>query len=987
MTQTPVAQTRLGSMVEQSIVAYIAPLVEGRRVAVVGPSSVAVAARVRALGAQSVVALGGEGEGVAVRPLSAGAIEGLRSRIDCVIVPDASAVGLRRALDESRRALGRDGLLVLGATAREGGPSFHRLRETLEERFGVVKMCGGGAFSGFALASLDDGADEVSLDTRMMPEVPESPSFFVAVASDSDFALDPFAIVQVPAVEVPVVAPTSIPADLARIEALEAALAQEKSEASAQRERAAGATAALEALQLREREGRQSLDRVAAELESARVELSSARVEAYRGRQRLAELERSVGGFEARAQELRAACEQAERDRDVGRREVARLRQEGHDREQTIERDVSRLERALGERGRECESLRRQVQERDGAVRELLFELDRARGDGESSELLALRARDAELASLHAAVGAEAARLASQNDVLRERVAALESVCESRDAELKQLGFQLEQARSQHGARARALEDARAREQHAADLAAERARCEERLTQLRAEHEVALSSLRAQGDAASALFGAEQAARAARARHEADEEAARLRAEAEAERRRAVDAEVALRRTLDRMTELEAAESEARARAASAETRLAEARQTAQSADASASALAAGRSAGDEHVGLLSAARAEIASLSASLQDEGERFRGLTAELERSRSEAVDLGRKLDFSIRAEQDLQAQLDEARAELSRQLALAASLDDRAEALRLELTGARRGASHRVRELELEVEQLVRALEVSNVHSAEEVDVGARARREAESLRAERDGLAMRLTDAEAALVALRAPAARGTDAEGAGAPGLAEVSVAGRDTAAGSERADQLLVTLADTAGRLASTEEQLASVRAELDAERARGEALRLAGSASGTLKGSSDELEALRRDSAEREQLARSLVAQLEDRDLRLRALERRLADEVDRARRTESEIWELELRARDQRLIELQRELDRVGGSRGGDGELSDLRATVASLQADHARSSASLDQVRSSLSSILIEGRGASVAHELVALLRQIERTDPR
>jgi hypothetical protein len=985
MTHTPVAQTRAGSLAEQSIAAYIAPLVEGRRVAVVGPSSVPVASLVRALGAQSVVALGGSGEGVAQRPLNAGAIEAFRSRIDCVIVPEASAVGLRRVLDESRRALGRDGILVVGASAREGGLEFHRLRDTLEERFGVVKMYGGGAFAGFALAALDDAAGEVALDTRLMPEAPESPSFFVGVASDGEFALDPYAIVQVPAGPERVAPVGPSEADLARIEGLERALSQATAELGAQRERATTAATALDAAQLREQQGRQALDRLAAELEAARGDLASARVEAYRGRQRLADLERAVSSTEARTQELRSACEQAERDRDHARRDVARLRKEGQERELAIEADVSSLERALGERGRECDSLRRQVQDRDAAVRELLFELDRARAEGDSPELLGLRARNAELASLHAAVGAEAGRLALQNDVLRERASSLESMCEFRDAELKQLGFQLEQARANASSRSIALEAARLRAEHETELAAERARGEERLAAAKAESETLVAGLRAQIETASALHNAEQAARAARARDEADEEAARLRAEAESQRRRAVDAEVALRSTLARMTELESSESEARARAASAETRLSEARHGVLGSEAGAEAL---RQANEEHAALLRAAKAEGAGLRAALQSERERFHEVTSQLERARAEALDLGRQLDDSLRSEEDLQAQLEHARSELSRQLALAASLDDQSEALRLELSGARRGALHRTRELEAEIEQLVRALEVSNVHSATELDALSRLRRDTEAHRAERDGLSMRLADAELALSALQT-VSRAEDGARASVEVEGDEDPSQDAAMGGSERADQLLATLADTAARLASTEERFAALQADFDAARALSEqreaAARSPAAATRETDPSSEVLEALRRESAEREQLARSLVAQIEDRDLRLRALERRLADEVDRARRTESEIWELELRARDQRLIELQRELDRATGADAG--ELSELRASVSALKVEQGRSLESLEKVRAGLSSILIEGRGASVAHELIALLRQLESRGDR
>lgn len=973
MTQTAPASPRPARFAEHSLVAYIAPLVEGRRVAVVGPTSVEIARRARALGAQSVVAIGGQGEGVAVRPLNGGAIEAFRSRVDCVIVPDAGAVPLARVLDEARRALGRDGLVVVAAPVApaQGRPiEFHALRSAVEDRFGVVKMVGCGTFAGYSLASFDaeDGADEVTLETRLMPDESASPELYIALASDARFAVDPLAIVQVPALNESAPAQDDAATSEAaeKLEDTEKALATAIEEHEIASERAASAAAAVDA---------------------AKSELNTVRNDLRRSSQRIAELERALDEGESSERELRAVIESAERDRDVARKELQRLRGEGKDRDRATADDIARFERALSERGKECEALREQLEDRDSAVRELLFQLDCSRGSESAQRITTLESRNAELASIHAAIAAEAARVAQQNDILRDRVARFESVLEARDAEARQLEFQLQQARATQHAQPtpKPSDDERANAKHAEQLARLKAEYEAKLASTRAELDAVARRVRAEADAENALAQVEHAARTARAREEADEEAARLRSEAETQRRRASDAELALKNTMERLAAIEASESDARARAASAETRLEEAQRLAvgqQSANAVVTQL-------DEE---LRATKARALSLESALSEERERHGALGKN-------TADLRAQLDDSLRAEDDLQEQLANVRAELSRQLALSSSIEDRVAQLELELEGTKKGYTRRVRELEREVEQLVRALEVATSSAGEEADAVSGVLRELDASRAERNGIAMRLADAEAAL------AAQNTAKTASEPPPAQPLIDSDRAPAPSDNRAEQLLATLAETAARLASTEESLSEITAQLNAAHARSVALEdelrvaqqraetaaaAAASAAATaavtpapIAAPSPDTEALRREASERELLVRSLVAQLEDRDLRLRALERRLVEEVERARRTESEIWELELRARDQRIAAMQRELERSPSesSKPVNNDAA-LRAELTAKGDEVDKANRSIERVRSTLSAILVDGRGAGVSHELVALLRELD-----
>jgi chromosome segregation ATPase len=973
MTQTVTASPRPNNFAEHSLVAYIAPLVEGRRVAVVGPSSVDVARRARELGAQSVVAFGGQGEGVTNRPLAAGAIEAFRSRIDCVIVPDADAVPFGRVLDEARRALGRDGIIVVATSAapKNNGRSvdFHGLRGALEERFGFVKMVGCGSFAGFALASFDDQVDDVTLDTRLMPDEASAPELFIAVAADARFSIDPMAIVQVPHVAAAAPAPAA-PAgpDPVTVEALQRLDSTERALADALNERKTAADRAASA---------------ASAAEVARGELANARAELRRNVQRVSELERALDEGEGSERELRAALEQAERDRDAARKDLQRARTESKDRDKIVGDDVARFERALLQRGHECDALRAQLADRDSAVRELLYQLDAARGAEGAQRIATLEARNAELGVVHAALGAEAARVAQQNDILRDRIVKLEAVVEARDAEARQLEFQLVQARSAPTTApiVRVEADDRSAAKHAEAIAQLRAEYESKLASVRAELESTTRRVRAEGEAEHALAQVEQAARAARAREEADEEAARLRSDAETQRRRATDAELALKNTLERLAAVEASESDARARAASAETRLAEATRSLSAPAASAALLAP---LNEE----LIATKARAASLESALDEERERHAALAKTTSELRSQHED-------SLRAEDDLQEQLGNARAELSRQLALFSSIDERVSQLELELEGSRKGYTRRVRELEREVEQLVRALEVATSSAGEEAEAVGGVMRELDSARAERNGMALRLADAEAALAAK--PASKTASDE----PRKATLLDSDRPEAPSDNRAEQLLATLAETAARLASTEESLADLTAQLNATHARAtsleDELRVARDRADALASRpapvaapaptpSVDVDALKREGTERELLVRSLVAQLEDRDLRLRALERRLVEEVERARRTESEIWELELRARDQRIAAMQREIERAPSEAprpaANDGA---LRAELSAKVTEAEQAQRSIERVRTTLSAILVDGRGAGVSHELVALLRELDEPD--
>ena len=875
----PVPQRALYS--DHSMVAFLGSLVQGRRVGIVGPSSGDVAKRARALGASTVIAFGGTGDGVAVRPLNKGAIDAFQGRLDVLVVLDAASVPLEQVLDEARKTLGSDGVIVVGsrppgarapleATRAGSGPDYHALERSLAERFANVAMVGRGSFVGYLYARVEnDGDPAVTLDTRLVPDDAVSAEAFIAVASDRPIEIDPLALIEIPSAEViqsaPAVDTSAHEAELAKREAkikdlektgadrwvqvqkLENELKSLDEEARKARERAVRL-----AKELDDEQRRRQRTEIEGQMQRRASEMPTASVEELRAaRERTAQLETELAGAKQATVAAERRIADLDRELDEAQQNEGELRKQIDAEEQKRAKapthaaaddhgaEYTRLENELRARAQQVTVLEQRVSAGDAAVRELSFSLESLQARDLGAELQTARERIAELGALNAGLAGETHAIIEQNDVLVERVAQLE-------AEL-----------STKSSIAVSVEDAAAQREQADRLA---------MAELR---------LREQTDAVRA----------------AEERAA-----------------VAERRSEEGFTALQRA----------------------------------------------------------SQQHDAESARAA--------------------------DLLRQLTDTRNELSTQYAMVVSMEDRLQQVSLELEGARAGYTRRVRELEREIEQLLQALEVVGAHSSDEDEKVDTLIRELDVMRAERTGVQLRLRDAEASIAArANMPSQTHSAVQSVFAESAADAM---RD----EMRNEQLLADLAETAARLASTEETLNETReAAVNAE-SRAEDLRMALEqaraevraigAAGTIRPGEDD-EVVRREAAERELLVRSLVAQLEDRDLRLRAIERRLIEEVERARRTESENWEVELRARDQRIASLSRDLERsrnegqggahVGGSERDTGA---LRQMVEGRDRELMALRTSIETVRAGLSNILVDGRGAVIAHDLVNILRQIE-----
>jgi hypothetical protein len=202
---------------------YAEPLAAGRRVLVIGDASADLGGRLIELGARAVhvydpvaqrVERAPHTRGVTVQPLREAEFEVRDGAFDLAIVPD---VGTLRdpagVLARLRRIVGPDGAVLVSSKNPEAAiyddiePTtlprrpldYSELYDLVSMQFTTVRMIGQVPFHGFAIAELgeSDGDPEVTVDTQLISES-EPPEYFLALASQKDARLEPYAIVQVP---------------------------------------------------------------------------------------------------------------------------------------------------------------------------------------------------------------------------------------------------------------------------------------------------------------------------------------------------------------------------------------------------------------------------------------------------------------------------------------------------------------------------------------------------------------------------------------------------------------------------------------------------------------------------------------------------------------------------------------------------------------------------------------------------------------------
>ncbi|MEZ4407394.1 MAG: hypothetical protein R3A52_13100 [Polyangiales bacterium] len=798
-------------LADLALVTYLAPLVSGRRVAVVGATSGDVARRARLLGAQTVVCFGGTGEDLAVRALTPGSIAAFHGRLDVVIVPDASAVpSLVAVLDEARRALGSEGVVAVGSdpdagprpleSSKRGGPDYGALVAMCAERFAEVRVVGRGPFVGYQLATLDEAAEVVTLDTRLVDGDPPRPEGFVAVASDSPVALDPLAVVQVSEGILDALREGAAGEVEAKLKEKEQKL-KEVEQASAERwVKLQRLEHGLKEVEEEHRKAREKVVRLSKDLEDERklrqrIELDQRMVRAA------PELPKAPDPELARLREALAA---AEKDRDAAR--AALTAEQG-----ARKGEVESLRAELGEARRmhgaadalstvardDSEKLRAALASAEDRVGDLERELD----ETQQNEA-ALLAELEELKQRHRHRKPARPELERADDA--EQVKALEAQVEAERAQRAELEAEYQRLESELHRVSSALRRAAAEKGAAVEAVRELARSVNRPapTPAPAPPAVDLAAMNALVTEAGALRGQ----RDALASRVESLEAQLVRAAGEAQQAKwradEVEAELSARPAVAAPTRPSAPRVDER----------------------------------------------EAARLAGAL-------RGMTSRVRELELQVVDLDRAL-AEERAERDrVRHSATESRNEAARMYALNVSLEARVVHRAMELEGARSGYQRRVVELEQEVERLLRALEVAGKQAAYEAAVTLQSREdELALLRARSQGAAYRLAEAEAALEREPAPS---TAVEAERARGEALSAARGRIEALTAEldalrsqvralaeerdalalqptqevstegmRIEGVLSDLSVTAERLARTEEELTALRRALDAAR-----------------------------------------------------------------------------------------------------------------------------------------------------------------
>jgi hypothetical protein len=289
-----------------AISVYAEPLASGRRVVVVGDSSLEVGAVLIEAGARTVHVYdpsrerardnAGIARGVTVRELPA-EFEVRDGAFDLAIVPDLATAGDPPALlARLRRLVGPEGAILVAARNPDlvgPGPDtidYTDLYDMVSLQFEHVRMIGQVPFTGVTLAELGvDDEPEVSVDTRLGPD-DKTPHVFLALASQREVTLAPYALVELPT------APAPARADDA---GLRAALA----------------------------EARLKADALTSQLDEARTsgQRASSDAEASRGR-RVTELQAHVAAVEARAGEHFVRAERLGQEVAALEGDVTRLR-------------------------------------------------------------------------------------------------------------------------------------------------------------------------------------------------------------------------------------------------------------------------------------------------------------------------------------------------------------------------------------------------------------------------------------------------------------------------------------------------------------------------------------------------------------------------------------------------------------------------------------------------------------------------------------
>jgi SAM-dependent methyltransferase len=379
-------------------------LVSGKRVVVVGDSSLALHALLGEMGARLVHVYDPdahramaqpppEARGTVLRGLPDGDFDVRDGAFDLAIVPDLTiAHDAAALLARLRRVVGADGAVLCAANNRDGGDDgtlgYYELYDLVALQFANVRMIAVMPFFGMTLAEL--GQDEVDsavrVDAQLVPADRAPPSAFVALASQGDVALDAYTVIETGE------APSVIAAPHVPNAALTTELAQARIRADALAARVEELTHATTARVRAEEEARRALDALDVQHEhAARLERE---LDALRNRPAPpppppahdAELAEELARAQIRAAALEEGVELAEKTIVVQRERIAELESELARTEEALaakatepehlpENETILLEEKLRERGEHVSELEAEIARREKLVRELVARL------------------------------------------------------------------------------------------------------------------------------------------------------------------------------------------------------------------------------------------------------------------------------------------------------------------------------------------------------------------------------------------------------------------------------------------------------------------------------------------------------------------------------------------------------------------------------------------------------------------------------------
>ncbi len=462
---------RFGAHPSMVLAAYLEPLARGRRVAVFGDATAGLAERISERGARLVHAYdpepsraaeaasrGGSARSSGLQHAALAPDLGVRDgAFDLVIVQDLSLFAdpaelLRRA----RRLLGSSGVAVVATpnaeaarqvvpaapAAAAGNPvGYYELYDLVALQFSRVKMVGQSPFVGYAVADFaqEDEEPEVSVDTSLL-EASEEPEWFLAIASERNVALDPFAVVEVPFAAL-------APSEIEPATAPRGTLAGRPDPRLAEAEsRLAMATAELEQMKQRQRAEARDLEARSSATAAMSARLVELEAEVASKTARLRDVEGKVGDDHVRAErlthDLREMEEELRRQRDRATRLSKQLDDEKKARTKAdVELGMIRQKPELSGAKDRLDALAAELD----ASRARVAELDAARAAAEAERRRpdpALTARVAELEAAMRDAQHEVADLAAQRDGAHARVGELEQALAGAERERDELMVQ-----------------------------------------------------------------------------------------------------------------------------------------------------------------------------------------------------------------------------------------------------------------------------------------------------------------------------------------------------------------------------------------------------------------------------------------------------------------------------------------------------------------------------------------------------------------